>query len=203
MSRTPARPVARATAALLLAVLLGGCTAEAGSGTSSTPPAEPPPVPASSAATTPVPAPTPGSAGSTVAGQPVRQRKAVRLDAPGQAADDVAVRLTSVRAITARASGPGEVAGPALAVTVQIENGTSQAVELGSTVVNLTDSEGAPGSVMSAEPASPLPAAVAAGAQVAGVYVFTVPEGRRDPVTVEVGVTPSDPLVVFRGRPTG
>ncbi|GAA1855399.1 hypothetical protein ACFFOM_11090 [Microlunatus capsulatus] len=202
MSHDPSRPVARAAAgAVLLAVLLTGCTGGSDGGT--TPVPEPPPVPASSAATTPVPPPTPGSAESSVEAQPVRTRKPVRLDAPGEAADDVVVRLASVRAVEATASGPGEVAGPALAVTVSIENGTTAELDLGSAVVNLADAKGAPGSLMSADPARPLPTRAAAGQTVDGVYVFTVAEGRRDPVTVEVGVTPSDPLVVFRGQPTG
>jgi hypothetical protein len=40
---------------------------------------------------------------------------------------------------------------------------------------------------------------VAPGASADGVYVFTVPEGQRDLVTVEVGYQAGAPLLLFSG----
>ena len=154
-------------------------------------------------ATTPVPAPTPGDTRSSLPSKPTQKRKPVALQATGEAAEAVRVRMTRIDAIDAKASGPGEVAGPALALTVEIENGTNQQLDLGTAVVNLTASDGAPGSLMSASPAKPFPPSVAAAKKATGVYVFTVPKGKRNPVTVEVSVRAQDPLVVFRGRAAG
>ena len=185
--------------ALLLTLGVSACTGGSD---------EPAPAPASStstlppAITTPVPPPTPGTAESTVPSQKVTRRKPVDLAAEGQAADGVRVQLTKIEAIQAMARGAGEVAGPALAVTVQIDNSTGRAVSLASAVVNLTAADGSPGGSMSGEPAVLLPQAVEPRSTVSGVYVFTVPQGKRNPVTIDVTVTPNDPVVVFRGRPT-
>jgi hypothetical protein len=102
--------------------------------------------------------------------------------------------------VKATAQLPGEVAGPALAVTVSVDNRSRAGVELDSVVVDLADASGAPGSPISTPPAAPLPASLAAGRATEGVYVFTVPESRQRSVTVTVSLAPEQPVLVFRGR---
>lgn len=162
--------------------------------TSRGPTAGPPP------ATTPVQPPTPGSTEATVPSEKVTRRKAVTLDGRGEATAGVAVTMTKVAAFTAKAKGPGEVSGPALALTVAVANGTSRPVDLGSAVVNVTASDGTPAAQLTGKPARPLRGSVESNAKATGVYVFTLDKTVRNPVTVEVAVSPSDPIVVFRGR---
>lgn len=197
----------RRPAALLLVAALGlgaasGCSPDApaptpvASSSSTAGTALPPP------ATTPVPPPEPGSVDSTVSGRPLTRRDPVGLDRTGQAADGVQVTLASVKAIEAKAQGPGEVSGPAVALTVVVDNTTAEPVDLAGLTVTLTDSAKAPGSAMSGPPAAAPPASVAPGETASGVFVFTVPKKRRDPVVVEVSVSATMPLVVFRGTPS-
>lgn len=192
--------VAAAATGLLLAACSGDPAASPSAPTSSSAPTSPAVTSAAPPATTPVPAPTPGSTKATVPSQKLTVRKPVRLDAQGEAADGVTVRLTKVAAVKAKAVGPGEVSGPALAFTVAVHNGTGQPVDLGSTAVNVTAADDKPASQMSGKPANPLHGSVAAAGTATGVYVFTLAKNQRDPVTVQVTVRPADPIVVFRGR---
>lgn len=151
-------------------------------------------------ATTPVAPPSSGSTSSTVPSQKETKRKPVKLDAPSKAADGVKVQLTKVAAIKAKAVGPGEVSGPAVALTVTITNGTDRPVDIGSVVINVTAADQTPGSQMTGPPARNFSGSLKPGAKATGVYVYTVATTKRDPVTVEVTVRPADPVVVFRGR---
>ena len=192
---------------LSAALLLAACTSDNDANTPSPAPAPTSATPSGGSskavptpASTPVPPPTPGGTSSTVPTQQTPKRKPVALEATGKATDAVRVRLVRVDPIRAEAKGPGEVAGPALALTIEVDNAGDQRLDLGTAVVNLTGSDGSPGSIMSASPAKPFPAAARARSKVRGVYVFTVAPAKRNPVTVEVAVSAQDPLVVFRGR---
>jgi hypothetical protein len=206
-----------AAAALLLAVLLGGCsddnaapsasttpgqpTMAPQSGGSAQPSQQPSPVATSRPPTTPVPATTSGNVNQTVPSKAVTSRPPVKLDKPAKPTGDVVVTLPSIKAINAKGQGPGEVSGPALAVTVRVQNNGDKPVDLSNTVVNLTAANGDPGAMMTGSPASPLPSEVKAGKTASGVYVFAVPKNQRDPITVEASINPDVPVVVFRGTP--
>lgn len=152
------------------------------------------------APTTPVPPDSTGGVRQTVKPRPVESRAPVDLDEQATAGPGVQVRLVSVRRVTAAAQLPGEVAGPALAVAVSVDNRGGEPVALDRVVVDLADSSGAPGSPISTPPAAPLPASLAAGSAAEGVYVFTVPTDRQRTVTITVSLDPGQPVLVFRGR---
>ncbi len=152
------------------------------------------------APTTPVPAPTPGSTAETVPARPAATRSPVKVDATASPTQDVTVRVTRLAAIQAEAQGPGEVAGPALAVRVEIRNGGDSRLDLTDALVSLTASDGSPGQVMSASPTSPFPASVAAGRAASGTYVFTVAKDQRDPVRIDVTVDADLAVVAFQGE---
>ena len=133
--------------------------------------------------------------------KPVETQRAKPLDKTAEAGQGVSVRLESVRKIEAKAKLPGEVSGPALAVTVKVDNDSAKSLDLSSVVVNLTDASDAPGSVMSGAPAQRLPARVKAGGSASGVYVFTVPSKQQKTVTVTVSITPGKSVLKFEGRP--
>lgn len=150
-------------------------------------------------ATTPVPPPTSGDIKHTVAVHAPSVKPAVALTAPGDFGSRVSAHIESIRAATTQARGPGEVSGPGLVVTVRIDNGSTKAIDLGNVVVALTGSTGAPASPMSADPAHPFTATLAAGSHAIGVYVFTIPKADRKPVTLRVSYTAGAPVVVFVG----
>lgn len=195
----PGACVAGCAAALALA--LGGCTSGPAPSPSTAPvspgvdgtPAPAPP-------TTPVPAPGGGDVGTTVTATQAPEPLAQEIGQTAEVTPGVRVDITDVSAITASSTGPGEVAGPAVAVTVGVVNDTDAVFDLARVSVNLTDSEGLPGSGMTGEPARWLTGSLEPGASAEGIYVFTVAEDHRDPVHVEVSVDPTLPTVVFTGE---
>lgn len=130
----------------------------------------------------------------------IEKRKAVSLKEKSTAGDGVTVSLDGLKSIQSKARGPGEVAGPAIRVTVRVRNGTPDRLDLSGAEVNLTDADGNPGSSMTGPPADPLPADLNAGSSATAVYVFDVSRQQRNPVTIEVDVAASMPTVVFKGK---
>lgn len=190
----------RGGAGLVLALVLAGCTF--GPTPTPSPEGNRPGVdgtPAPAGPTTPVPAP--GGAGVSVTVPPVSAPPVQdqRIGEPAEIVRDVTVVISKVEAITATANGPGEVGGPAVAVTIDVDNATSAPLDLTMTQVNLSDAQDAPGSGMTGAPAAWFSGSLAAGEKARGVYVFAVGEGNRNPVHVEVSVNPTLPTVVFTG----
>jgi hypothetical protein len=152
-------------------------------------------------ATTPVPAPTPGGGiDQTVAPQKEVTKKPVKLDKPSDTGEGASVRITSVKAINAKAQLPGEVAGPGVALTVVVKNSSAEPLNIGTVVVSLLDATGAPGNEMSSAPAKPFSGTLASGKTATGVYVFTVGKQRREPISVSVTLTGGAPVLVFKGN---
>ena len=137
----------------------------------------------------------PGQAGYT---QP--ESTPVALD-DDQSAGDVRVALGKITSTKGVAVGPGEVSGPALVVTVTLETTGSKAVDLSAASVTLSygKDETPATTFASMDQAKSLPSSVAAGKSVTGSYVFAVPTGSQDDVTIDVIVTTDQPVAVFHG----
>lgn len=150
-------------------------------------------------ATTPVPPATPGGVNDTVPSRPEKSQRPVQLDKPSQTGTGLTAGLVSIKSINAKAQLPGEIAGPALAITVEVKNNSSQAADLNTSVVTLQDSKKAPGGEMTASPARPLKGRLAPGDSSRGVYVFAVPENARKPIIVNVTIS-NAPVLVFTGN---
>lgn len=124
----------------------------------------------------------------------------VALDAPAAVGNGIVATIASVEAIDGSAVGPGNIAGPALRVTVHIENGTAEAVSLDGVAVNLYyGTDRTPASPLDDPSGAPFTGMVDPGATGQGVYVFSVPTDVRDLVTVEVGYQAGAPLLLFTG----
>jgi cytoskeletal protein RodZ len=150
---------------------------------------------------TPAPAPTSASAPDVVdenAAPPVLP--AVGLDETAAVGDGVTASIAALDAITGKATGPGNVDGPALRATVRITNGTAGPINLDTVSVAM-----AYGTYFAA--ASPLgdPSAtefagdLAAGRSAEASFVFSVPENGRDLVSVTVGYRAGAPVLEFTG----
>ena len=142
--------------------------------------------------------PTAGSAGP--ADQPPPALPQVGLEETAAVGNGVSVALASIESIQATGTGPGNVAGPALRVTVRILNGTGAELGLDAVTVNAGYGEAvAPASPVDDPSRAPFGGTLAAGASAEGSYVFAVPTDARDRFVVEVGYAPGSPLVVFVG----
>ncbi|MCZ2817748.1 hypothetical protein [Modestobacter sp. VKM Ac-2984] len=178
-------------------------TSSAGPGPDASPGQSPTSAPSSSpsgpAASTPAAAPTEPAGPGPVTGIPAMLAP-VALDEAAVAADGVTVTLPAIAAIDAVGSGPGNVSGPALAITVRVANATAEPISLDGLQVNVAYSEQETAASPVNDPAAaPAQGVLAAGAAAEGRYVFTVPAGERDLVTVTVGYTAAAPLLVFQG----
>jgi hypothetical protein len=142
----------------------------------------------------------PEQTGPVNADEPPPNLPAVSLDASSDSGDGVSARLSSIEAIDGRAVGPGNVSGPALRVTVRIENGTSAAISLDEASINMFyGAELTPASPLEDASRAPLTGTLAPGESVEGVYVFSVPDAEREQITVEVGHRAGAPLMIFAG----
>jgi hypothetical protein len=125
---------------------------------------------------------------------------AVALDAPAPVGNGVVATLPAIEAIEGEAKGPGNVNGPALRVTVRIENGTDQPIPLDGVATNLYHgADATPAAPLDDASEQPFTGTLAAGEQAQAVYVFTVPADDRSSVTVEVGYEAGAPLLLFTG----
>ena len=123
----------------------------------------------------------------------------VALQAPANV-NSVVVSLVTIQSLTVGVSGPGEVAGPALAVTVKISNNSSKPVDVSSAVVTLLDAQGQVGTPTPASPAAPFTGSIQPGASASGVYVFGVAKTQRNPIDVYVSYTAGAATAHFVGN---
>ncbi|MFT3888302.1 MAG: hypothetical protein QM713_09095 [Arachnia sp.] len=185
------RPLATASQRLLVGavattLLLSGCFGGEA----------PKPTPAS----TPVAAPSGGSVTETVA--PVVDPTPVTTDLKGSVAPmaGVDVSLAKLEAIDVKAQAPGDISGPAVAVTLKVTNSTGETFDPSKLQIEVSNAKGVPGTGVTGSPAAWLTDGIPAGKDASGVYVFTLPEGDRKPITVSVVLAPGLPRAEFVGN---
>lgn len=186
-----------------VAAMSGPGTSQSGAGSSTTPSATPSSA-TPRATATPVAEPAEdGDVNQVVEPGAEPPTEEVDLDqsviVSGTGSKGVEVELSDLRSATATASGPGEVSGPALVVTVSVRNTSGGPVDLTQVSVNMTDSAGAPGAGMIGEPAKWLDGELAPDATAEGTYVFAVPESARRPISVSVSLGTTTTTAVFTG----
>ncbi|MER7557288.1 hypothetical protein ABTZ46_10125 [Nocardioides sp. NPDC126508] len=134
-------------------------------------------------------------------GKPSGDNRTVGLKAEATSAPGVTARLARIDSVQATASLPGEIGGPALAITVKVKNQTGKKLDLALGVVNAYyGRERTPAVSVASDGEVPFPASVADGESAKGVYVFQIPEEAR-PVRVELDLGNGADVVVFKGRP--
>lgn len=139
------------------------------------------------------------SAGIEVA-PTVTRAPAIDLTATGDLGGSVTARITQIGPIESTADLPGEVAGPAVALTIEIANDSAGPISLEGVTVRMTDSSGAAATATTGNSAQPFAGMSVEGGKAQGTYVFVVPPDARNPVTVTVGYSPSSPTLVFSGE---
>lgn len=152
----------------------------------------------------PIPSPSPGlpeqvGEGATQAVAAVEVKDPVGLEETGDFETGVSVQLAQIEAVEGVARASGEIAGPALAVTVEAVNDTSGTVPLDGVTVFLSyGADRVPASVFG-QGSAPLTGTLPAGSTATGTYVFAVPDEQREDIRVEVSYTGQAPTVAFAG----
>lgn len=136
--------------------------------------------------TTPVPAP----GGSTIdeveePADPV-DTSTVLLDEPAEVGGGVSARITDIQPLDVTAKTPGEISGPAVAVTISISNDGDEAIDVSSAMVSLLAAGDELGQPTTSDPYRPFHGVVDAGASADAVYVFLLPEDARSAFDVSV-----------------
>lgn len=180
-------------AAVVVAVLVwprGGTTAESGPTAGSA-------RPTSSDTASPQPTTTAPASGDPT---PPVEAPPVGFDETAEVVPGVTFAISGLEAVEGEAAGRGEVAGPAIRFRLEIVNGTSEPVPLGTTVVNVfAGPDQNPAPELSGPGAEPFPAEAGAGGEASGVFVFNVPPDQRGDVTISVDYAVGVPVVVFHG----
>jgi len=109
------------------------------------------------------------------------------------------VRIVKHTIIHAKAHGPGQISGPAMALTIHFVNGSKRSIDLNHVVVNDQDAKGTPLLSITSSPASPAEGSVAPGATKSAVYVFTLPSVRHNPYTISISYSTAAPVVRLVG----
>lgn len=124
----------------------------------------------------------------------------VALDQEAAVGNGITAEVESLEAIEGSGQGPGNIAGPALRVTVRIVNGTAEPVSLDGVAVDLAHgTELVPASPLDDPSVAPFSGSLQPDESALGVYVFSVPAGDRDLVSLSVGYQAGAPFLVFTG----
>jgi hypothetical protein len=150
----------------------------------------------------PAPAPvTPEPAGPTEdADELPPSLTPVGFDEPAAVGNGITAEVVSLEGIEGTGQGAGNIAGPALRVTVRITNGTAAPVFLDGVAVDLAHgAELTPASPLQDPSTAPFAGTVQPSGSAVGVYVFSVPADDRDLVHLSVGYQAGAPFLVFAG----
>lgn len=170
-------------------------------GTESTPDPAPKsgPTPESAPSSGPTSKPSPGSL-EVVPVKEARTKPPVPLTEPADFDTGMTLRIERIESVQGVARGTGEVAGPALRLTLRMSNGSDSAVSLESAVVDLTTgADRTPAPTLTDPGGRPFVGEVPPGGSRTGVYVFAVPEDERDQLRVTVSYVGDAPVVVLAG----
>jgi hypothetical protein len=101
------------------------------------------------------------------------------------------------------ARGPGQISGPALRLELRAHNGGTDPVSLEGMVVALAyGAEEMPATTLTEPGGAPFEGELAPGADAVATYVFGVPVGERERITVSASYTGSAPTIPFEGDAT-
>ncbi len=200
-------------AVVVALVLVGGLTAAVALAASSEPSSSPTSPTGSGSALTATASPTPGSepssgpTGTPAAGSldvvpagEMRTRAPVPFDATASFGSGLTLRVTQLEDVSGVARGPGEIAGPAVRMTFELENDGDQPVSLESVVVSVTyGAEETPAVTLSGPGEEPFGGTLGPDATADGRYVFALPAEERGQVQVVASYTGGAPAVSFEG----
>jgi hypothetical protein len=144
---------------------------------------------------------TPSATGSgeTVPVKPVKTKEPIPLDGTAGFGTGLTVQISDIDSVKGVATAPGEIAGPALKISVVADNSSKKAIDLRSVVVFVTYSKKQTPAIKLSAGTRPLEGRLPADARRKGTYVFNVPRDERDLIRVEVSYSGKAPTVSFEG----
>lgn len=148
--------------------------------------------------TTPVDAPSAGNINSDAPSATVTTKAPVQISQKATVVPGVQTSLT-VKGITATATLPGDVSGPAIQVTVTVVNNGKTAIDTSMMLVTALDAQGVSGVPFTGPPTKRIVSSIAPGKSATGVYALSLPTNGRSKVTVEVSVNPNLATASFVG----
>lgn len=136
--------------------------------------------------------------------QPPKEPVRAGLQDEVAVADQVSVQITEIEAVRGVGRGPGETSGPALRVSVEVDNASDEPVNLDLAQVNLFfGPQDAPAGELSAPGVRRFSSDVSSGEATTGVFVFSVPADARERVRVDFTYSTEAPRVIFTGAMNG
>ncbi len=164
----------------------------------------PSPTPTAGPVTTPVPEPSLASptATGTPTVEPTRKATSVKtgIDDVAETSPGVTASVIRVEAVSGEARGPGEIAGPALRVTINLKNASEKAIRTELGLINLYyGRDRSPAGLLSGPGATPFPEQIPAGGSGTGTSVFNVPTAGRDTIEIEFSYSTDAAVVIFKG----
>lgn len=125
---------------------------------------------------------------------------AVAIGKPAVNEEGLEVRVASFREVQTPAGIPGELGGPGVAFEVVVVNNGTTAVDMTNVVADLrTGAELEPALRADRAPSKRFTGTVEPGKSASAVYAFTLPEGKRDDVTLILNINAETPIVLFSG----
>lgn len=145
------------------------------------------------------PTPTPGATETVDPGEP----EEVAIDEPATVVGGATVRVAKVEPYEA-GDEPGQLAGPAVTVTIEVVNDGETALDTAGSSLNLNYGDDRTPAPSFGDPVRDgLPASIAPGETATGKYSFGLPLDVRDDVRVILDLVSGEPLVVFVGSMSG
>lgn len=124
----------------------------------------------------------------------------VSVGQPATVAAGVVTRVVKMEPLQAEAQLPGEIAGPAIRVTLEFTNQSNAPVDMSHTVVTVEyGPDAVPAGEFGGTGTSDFPAEIAAGQSASAVMVFAVPLDQRDNIRFLVDHKLDLPIVVIEG----
>lgn len=149
--------------------------------------------------TTVAPAPHGGNVHRHVPAGIAHSAAPVPLAQPASFGRGVSVRVIRHATVDAQAHGPGEISGPATALTIRFTNASRRTVDLSHVVVADQDAQGTPLLPVSSRPARPVAGSLGPHAAKTAVYLFTLPQRRHNPYTITISYATTSPAVRLVG----
>jgi hypothetical protein len=124
----------------------------------------------------------------------------VAIDAVATFSPGVTASITDLSPIEVEAQLPGEKSGPAIRVTLRLDNGGPTPIDLSNVAVVLTPTTGVPVAHVSSTTDEPFTESVEPGASATGTYVFGVAPSDREGAQISMKFAADQPTVVFAGN---
>lgn len=137
--------------------------------------------------------------GRTVPAKPPKTKEPVPLDDTGDFGTGLRVVITAITSVEGKATAPGEIAGPAIRVTIVAQNVSEGDVDLAHVQLFVAYGKDQAPSNNLREGTRALTGVLEPGTAQEATYVFRVPTEKRDRVRIEISYSGDTPVVAFEG----